>query len=242
MKVAVLIPARFSSSRFEGKVIYPIKGKPMVQWVYEGVEGSKLKDFVAVLTDDDRVFDTVKSFGGNVFMVKGDFASGSDRVAKFCEDREFDYIVNMQADEPLIDGETIDLLIGCAVDTNEHIATLVSKCDEHDVNDTNIVKVVLSNEGYAMYFSRSRIPYNRNVFKDYTKHVGIYVYSKDALTELSKMEPSTLEKAEGLEQLRALQNGFKIKTCYTDKTLIGVDTEKDIERLISYLEGKNVKG
>lgn len=242
MKVAVLIPARFSSSRFEGKVIYPIKGKPMVQWVYEGVEDSRLKDFVAVLTDDDRVFNAVKSFGGNVFMVKGNFVSGSDRVAKFCEDREFDYIVNMQADEPLIDGETIDLLISCAVDTNEHIATLVSKCDEHEIDDPNVVKVVLNNEGYAMYFSRSRIPYNRNVFKGYTKHIGIYVYSKDTLIELSKMKPSILEKAEGLEQLRALENGFKIKTCHTDKTLIGIDTKKDLKRLISYLEGKNVKG
>ena len=241
MKVAVLIPARFSSSRFEGKVIYPIKGKPMVQWVYEGVGNSKLKDFVAVLTDDDKVFNAVKSFGGNVFMVKGDFASGSDRIAKFCEGRDFDYVVNMQADEPLIDGKTIDLLISCAVETNEHIATLVSKCDEYEADDPNVVKVVLDNEGYAMYFSRSRIPYNRNVFKDYIKHIGIYAYSKDALIKLSKTEPSVLEKAEGLEQLRVLQNGFKIKTCYTNKTLIGVDTKKDLKRLIFYLEGKDVK-
>ncbi len=241
MKVAILIPARFSSSRFKGKVIYPIKGKPMVQWVYEGVASSNLKNFVAVLTDDDRVFNAVKSFNGNVFMVKGNFVSGSDRVAKFCEDKDFDYVVNMQADEPLINGETIDLLISCAVETKEHIATLVSKCDENEIDDPNVVKVVLDNEGYAMYFSRSRIPYNRNIFKDYIKHIGIYVYSKDALIRLSKTDPSVLEKAEGLEQLRALQNGFKIKTCYTNKTLIGIDTKKDLERLITYLEGKNVK-
>jgi len=236
MTIAVLIPARYSSTRFEGKVIYPIRSRAMVQWVYEGVKGSKMADFTAVLTDDERVFDVVKSFGGHVFMLKGDFASGTDRIAKFCEDKEFDYIVNMQADEPLIDGETIDKLINCAVSGAEQMATLVSKCNDEEVDDPNVVKVVIDNNGYAMYFSRSRIPYNRKPFSEYLKHIGIYIYSKDTLLRLSRLGQTNLERAEDLEQLRALQSGIRIKTCMTDKFLIGIDTKEDLGRLISYLE------
>jgi len=240
MNTAILIPARFSSSRFEGKVIHPINGKPMIQWVYEGAEESKLADYIAVLTDDERVYDVVKSFGGTVFIAKGDFASGSDRVASFCRDKDFDYVLNLQADEPLIDGKTLDLLIGCAIKTKEHMATLVSYCDIREIDDPNVVKVVVDNSGYAMYFSRSRIPFNRNPFDKYLKHIGVYIYSKEILLLLSSLEPTELEKAEGLEQLRALQNGIKIKTCFTDKFLLGVDTREDLNRLIAYLEGKNV--
>ena len=210
----------------------------MIQWVYEGAKESKLADYIAVLTDDKRVYDTVKSFGGSVFMVKGNFASGSDRVASFCRDKNFDYVLNLQADEPLIDGKTLDLLIECAVGTGEQVATLVSYCAPQEVDDPNVVKVIVDKDGYAMYFSRSRIPFNRNPFDKYLKHIGVYIYSKETLLRLSSLEPTELEKAEGLEQLRALQNGIRIKTCLTDKFLLGVDTREDLERLISYLEGR----
>ncbi len=235
MSVAILIPARFSSSRFEGKVIHPIKDKPMIQWVYEGAKETKLADYIAVLTDDKRVYDVVKSFGGNVFMVKGSFASGSDRVASFCKDKDFDYVLNLQADEPLIDGETLDLLIKCATETKEQMATLVSYCAPQEVDDPNVVKVVVDKNGYAMYFSRSRIPFNRNPFNGYLKHIGVYIYSRKTLLLLNSLGPTELELAEGLEQLRALQSGIRIKTCFTNKFLLGVDTREDLERLISYL-------
>ncbi|WP_025209309.1 3-deoxy-manno-octulosonate cytidylyltransferase [Hippea sp. KM1] len=235
MSVAVLIPARFNSSRFEGKVIAPILGKPMIQWVYEGVSGSKKADFLAVLTDDERVYDVVRSFGGNVYFVEGDFKSGTDRVAAFCKDRDFDYIVNMQADEPLIDPLTIDTLINVVLSSKDAIATLAGRCRMDEVDDENVVKVVVDNDGYALYFSRSRIPFNRREFDGYLKHIGIYAYPKQLLMKMASLKESTLEAAEGLEQLRALQNGIKIRVGFTDKFLIGVDTKEDLLRVEEYL-------
>ncbi|WP_022669592.1 3-deoxy-manno-octulosonate cytidylyltransferase [Hippea alviniae] len=236
MSVAILIPARYSSSRFEGKVLARIGSKTMVRMVYEAVRESKYADFVAVLTDDRRVVDEVNSFGGSVFEVKGNFNSGTDRIAAFVKNNRFDYIVNMQADEPLIDADTVDRLIECIMDSNSEMATLVSKAKEEELDDKSVVKVVVDNDGYALYFSRSRIPFNRNPFDGYLKHVGIYAYSFDALMKLSSLTPSSLELAEGLEQLRALQNGIRIKTCMTDKFLIGVDTREDLKKVLRYLE------
>ncbi|AEA34449.1 3-deoxy-manno-octulosonate cytidylyltransferase [Hippea maritima] len=240
MNIAVLIPARYGSSRFEGKVIKTILQKPMVQWVYEGVKSSKYANFLAVLTDDDRVFETVRAFGGNVYFVKGDFKSGTDRIAEFCRDKDFDYIVNMQADEPLIDSDTIDKLIETVILTKEEMATLVCSCSEDEIDDENVVKVVVDKMDYAMYFSRSRIPFNRNYFNRYLKHIGIYAYSKKTLLRLASEEATELEKAEGLEQLRALQYGIKIKIGYVDKFLIGVDTKDDLKKVEEYLS-KNDK-
>ncbi|WP_035589250.1 3-deoxy-manno-octulosonate cytidylyltransferase [Hippea jasoniae] len=237
MKTAVLIPARFASERFKGKVLVDIKQKPMVEWVYEAAAAS-CADFVAVLTDDKRVYDAVKMFGGEVFLVDGDFNSGSDRVAYFVKDKDFDIVVNLQADEPLIDGKTIDLLIDCLKKSSADIATLVGLCSTDEVDDRDVVKVVVDKNGFALYFSRLPIPYNRKPFESYLKHIGIYAYKRDVLIKLSSMEVDEIEKAEGLEQLRALRNGFKIKTCFTDKFLIGVDTKKDLERLLEYLDGK----
>ena len=239
MSVAILIPARYSSTRFEGKVLAKIGSKTMVRVVYEAVEKSKYADFVAVLTDDKRVVEEIKSFGGNVFEVKGNFNSGTDRIAAFVKNNRFDYIVNMQADEPLIDAETVDKLIKCIMENNSDMATLVSKAKEEEIDDENVVKVVVDNDGYALYFSRSRIPFSRNPFDGYLKHVGIYAYSFDALMKLSSFNPSSLELAEGLEQLRALQNGIRIKTCMTDKFLIGVDTKEDLRKVLNYLEIEN---
>ncbi len=240
MKIAILIPARYQSSRFEGKPLADILGKTMIQRVYEGVKHSKYASFVGILTDDERIFENAKSFNADVFMVKGNFESGTDRIAYFSKDKEFDYIVNMQGDEPLIDHQTIDKLIECAIETKEDMATLASFCDDELIDNPNTVKVVLDRNGYALYFSRSRIPFNRNPYSKYLKHIGIYIYSKKTLMHLYKKEKGVLEKAESLEQLRALENGIRIKVCMTDKKLIGVDTKEDLEKVKRVLK-KNEK-
>jgi 3-deoxy-manno-octulosonate cytidylyltransferase (CMP-KDO synthetase) len=235
MKVAILIPARYKSSRFEGKPLAKIASKPMIERVYNGVVNSKHASFSAILTDDERIFEQAKLFGANVFMVKGNFESGTDRIAYFAKDKEFDYIVNMQGDEPLIDSKTIDKLIQCAIETNEEMATLIAHCEENLVDSPNTVKVAVDKNGYALYFSRSKIPYNRNEFTHYLKHIGIYIYSKDALMKLYNLPKGSLEQAESLEQLRALENSIKIKTCITNKKLIGVDTKEDLKKVEEYL-------
>ncbi len=242
MKLAVLIPARFASNRFEGKPLAKILNKTMIQRVYEGVVNSKYSPFTAVLTDDERIYSHIKEFNGNAFMVKGNFESGTDRIAYFAMDKDFDYIVNVQGDEPLIDSETIDKLVECAIQSNAEMATLVSKCDKEEIDNPNTVKVVLDNNNYALYFSRSKIPFNRNIYNEYLKHIGIYIYSKDILTKLYQFSKTKLERAEGLEQLRALENGIKIKVCLTDKILIGVDTKEDLKQAERYLRQLNEKG
>lgn len=235
MNIAILIPARFKSTRFMGKPLANILGKPMIQHVYEGVKNSSYAAFTAVLTDDERIFKLSKSFGAEVFMVKGDFESGTDRIAHFARDKDFDYIVNMQGDEPLMDANTIDKLIECAISSKEQMATLVAKCEDNLIDNPNTVKVVVDKKGYALYFSRSKIPYERNRFHNYLKHIGIYIYSKETLLKLHKLQKGSLENAEGLEQLRALENGIKIKTCVTEKFLMGVDTKEDLKALENYL-------
>ncbi len=239
MKIAILIPARFKSSRFEGKPLAKICGKPMIQRVFEGVKNSSYASFIGILTDDERIFAASKTFCSNVFMVKGDFESGTDRIASFVKDKDFDYVVNMQGDEPLMDSQTIDDLIECALSTKANIATLIAKCESSLIDNPNTVKVVLDKNGYALYFSRAKIPYDRNRFDNYFKHIGIYIYSKEALIRLYNLPKGTLENAEGLEQLRALENGIKIKTCVTDKVLIGVDTKEDLNNVENYLRLNN---
>ncbi len=235
MNIAILIPARFKSTRFEAKLLADILGKPMIQRVYEGVKHSLYASFVAILTDDKRIVEKAQSFGADVFDVRGEFKTGTDRIASFVKDKDFDYIVNVQGDEPLIDSQTVDKLIRCAVETKEKMATLIAKCEEHSVEDSNTVKVVVDKDGYALYFSRAKIPYERNAFDGYFKHIGIYIYSKETLLKLSGLPQSGLERAEGLEQLRALENGIRIKTCITDKTLMGVDTPEDLKAVIRYM-------
>ncbi len=235
MNIGIFIPARFKSSRFEGKPIAKIAGKPMIQWVYEGIADSRYASFKGILTDDKRIFETAKMFGADVFMVTGNFESGTDRIAYFVKDKEFDYIVNMQGDEPLIDSETIDKLIESAIESKAEMATLITKCEKHLLNNPNVVKVVIDINGNAIYFSRSKIPYNRNRFDNYFKHIGIYIYSRATLKKLSKLSKGVLENAEGLEQLRALENGIKIKTCFTKKILMGVDTKEELKIVENYI-------
>ncbi len=239
MNIAVLIPARYKSSRFEGKPLADILGKTMIQRVYEGIKGSKYASFAAVLTDDERILENTQSFGADVFMVKGNFENGTERIAYFAKNRDFDYVVNMQGDEPLIDAETIDRLIECVIESKAEMATLASVCEDNLIDNTNTVKVVLDSNGYAVYFSRSRIPYNRHPFEKYLKHIGIYIYSKKTLMHLHNLKKGVLEEAESLEQLRAIENGIKIKVCITDKKLIGVDTKEDLEKVKQYILDTN---
>lgn len=238
MNTAILIPARFSSSRFAGKPLAKILGKPMIQWVYEGINNSRLSNFKAVLTDDKRIADCVEGFGGRAFMIKGNFKSGTDRIAAFCKDKPFDYIVNLQGDEPLIRPETMDKLIDKTIKNKDCMATLIKKCERKEADNHNVVKAVTDKNGYALYFSRSRIPFDRNAYNNYFKHIGIYIYSKDTLIRLYNEEPTPLEKAEGLEQLRALENGVKIKTYQTEETFVGVDIKEDIKKVENILRNR----
>ena len=240
MKIAILIPARFQSTRFEGKPLAKIYNKTMIQMVYEGVKNSKYASFIAVLTDNESIFKEAKRFGSEAFIVKGSFESGTDRIAYFAKDKNFDYIVNMQGDEPLIDSDTIDRLIECALNTNEEMATLAAACEKELIDDPNTVKLVKDANDYALYFSRSKIPFDRYNFENYLKHIGIYIYSKNTLVKLYGLKKSSLENAEGLEQLRALENGIKIKICLTDKVLIGVDTKNDLKKVEKYLKEQHL--
>lgn len=210
----------------------------MIQWVYDGINGSHLSNFKAVLTDDKRIADCVNEFGGNAFVVKGDFRSGTDRIAAFCKDKPFDYVVNVQGDEPLIKAETIDQVLHKITKNRESMATLIKRCKKEEADNPNVVKVVTNKDGYALYFSRSLIPFDRNAYNNYFKHIGIYIYSKSTLMRLYSEEATQLEKAEGLEQLRALENGIKIKTYQTEETFIGVDIEEDIKKVENILKNR----
>jgi len=238
INTAILIPARYASSRFSGKPLAKILGKPMIQWVYEGINSSHLSNFKAVLTDDERIADCVNGFGGRIFVVKGDFRSGTDRIAAFCKDKPFDYIVNLQGDEPLIKAKTIDQLIDKSIKNKDCMATLIKRCEKKEIDNPNVVKVVTDKKGYALYFSRSPIPFERSAYNNYFKHIGIYIYSKATLMRLYNEKSTQLEKAEGLEQLRALENGIKIKTYQTKETFIGVDIKEDIKKVENILKNR----
>lgn len=244
MSSIVIIPARYDSTRFPGKVLYPLKGIPVIQHVYQNSKLSKLADEVLVATDSDEVYNRVTSFGGKVVMTDKGHQSGTDRIAEVATSQDYDIIVNVQGDEPLIRPEMIDQVILLLEDKRADIGTLIKEIKEPmDIINPNVVKVVIDKDGFAIYFSRSPIPYCRDEWQDdvdvnialnkfkFYKHIGIYSYRKSVLLSLSKMKQTMLEKAERLEQLRAIENGFKIKTDKTHYEICGVDTPNDIERV-----------
>lgn len=240
MKTAVIIPSRYGSSRFPGKPLALIKGKPLIQHVLERVSKCKNVDFFAVATDDERIYDAVKALGHNVFMTPKTCKSGTDRVAYVAEKylKAYKIFINVQGDEPLIDPALIDALSE-ELKKNKEIEFVTAAFPlkkEEDIKNPNIVKVIFDKDGYALYFSRSLIPYNRDNKKvKYYKHMGIYGYKRDFLIEFAKSKTSILEKAECLEQLRALENGNKVKVIISGKDSAGVDTPEDalkIERLL----------
>lgn len=242
-QTAIIIPARYGSSRLEGKPLLEACGKPVIQWVWE--KGSKCKgiDRVIVATDDERIYNACKKFGAEVEMTSTEHKSGSDRIAEVAlRHPEIAFIINLQGDEPLIEEDNIQLVRkGVVEDENADISTLVRLIEtEDEVNNPNIVKCVFDLNGYAMYFSRSKIPYERSIntsgaWKFYG-HLGIYGYKKEALFKMTKLPQSPCEKAESLEQLRALQNGMKIRVSIVNNVPVGIDTIEDFEKFKTMVE------
>ena len=241
-KTAIIIPARYGSSRLEGKPLIEVLGKPIIQWVYEKAQQSKLADIIIVATDDQRIYDAVKSFGGNVEMTSTEHKCGSDRIKEVVmRHPEISYIVNLQGDEPLIKPESIDVVAkNVKEDKLADISTLIRKITPEEAENPNLVKCVVDNLGFAMYFSRSKIPFERNVGKsDFYGHLGIYGYKRDALIRMTELPQSSCEMSESLEQLRALQNGMKIKTSVVDFIPVGIDTIEDLEKFKSIISVKS---
>lgn len=241
-KTAIIIPARYGSSRLEGKPLIVVCGKPIIQWVYEKAQQSKLADIIIVATDDQRIYDAVKSFGGNVEMTSPEHKCGSDRIKEVVmRHPEISYVVNLQGDEPLIKPESIDAVAkNVKEDKLADISTLIRKITPEEAENPNLVKCVVDNLGFAMYFSRSKIPFERNVGKsDFYGHLGIYGYKRDALIRMTELPQSSCEMSESLEQLRALQNGMKIKTSVVDFIPVGIDTIEDLEKFKSIISVKS---
>jgi len=251
-KISAVIPARYGSSRFEGKPLADILGKPMIQYVYEGVRESKLIDEVIVATDDQRIMEAVQSFGGKAVMTSPTHFTGTDRVAEVVKKLKSEIIVNVQGDEPLIKGNIIDKAIRPLLTEDAlQLSTLMTRIEEvKDWLNPHIVKVVVDQKNYALYFSRSPIPFPRDLHigrlesnpfgtsrplpKRVFKHIGVYVFRRKFLLHFSKMRPSPLEKLEKLEQLRALENGYRIKVNPVNYEPLSVDTPEDLQKVISY--------
>lgn len=241
-KTAIIIPARYGSSRLEGKPLLEVLGKPIIQWVYEKAQASKLADMIIVATDDKRIYDCVKSFGGEVEMTSAEHKCGSDRIMEVVSRHpEISYICNLQGDEPLIKPESIDDVIrNVKDDESADISTLIRVLkDEVEINNPNLVKCVVDNNGFALYFSRSKIPFERNSnVATFYGHLGIYGYKRKALESMTTLPQTPLEKTESLEQLRALENGMKIKTSVVDFVPVGIDTKEDLEKFKQIVEAK----
>lgn len=242
MRFVGIIPARFASTRFPGKPLVDIGGKTMIQRVYEQV--SKVLTDVYVATDDQRIFDAVLAFGGKAIMTSDQHKSGTDRCYEAYSKLSgaFDVVINVQGDEPFIQPEQIETLKACFETSNTEIATLAKRFTEKDgfeaLSNPNSPKLVVNKSDEAMYFSRSIIPFRRGAdtadwlsLDSYLKHVGIYAYRADVLRQLTLLEQSPLEISESLEQLRWLENGFRIKVGYTDVETVGIDTPEDLEKL-----------
>jgi 3-deoxy-manno-octulosonate cytidylyltransferase (CMP-KDO synthetase) len=249
MSAIIVIPARYESSRFPGKPLATLMGKPMIQHVYEKSKRALKAGDVMVATDDERIYETVCSFGGKAAITSKEHATGTDRVAEVARITGYDIIVNVQGDEPLVQPQMIDDVIGLLDDTGADIGTLVKKITlAKEVTDPHVVKVVFNGDGYALYFSRAPIPYHRDEWRSLEdlltpgsishnchKHIGIYSYRREALLRFSVLKASRLEDIEKLEQLRALEQGLRIKIAETSFDTIGVDVPGDLARVEQWL-------
>ncbi len=243
MKFIGIIPARYASTRFPGKPLALLGGKPVIQHVYEKVADALGEAYVA--TDDDRIYDTVKAFGGKAVMTRSDHKSGTDRIEEAMEKigGAWDVVINIQGDEPFVDASQLRTICSCFDDPSTQIATLGKPFASMEaVENPNSPKIVVDNMGFAMYFSRSVIPFVRNEERadwlahyPFLKHLGIYAYRTEVLRQITQLPQSSLELAESLEQLRWLQNGYKIKVGTTDVETIGIDTPEDLERAEQFL-------
>jgi 3-deoxy-manno-octulosonate cytidylyltransferase (CMP-KDO synthetase) len=245
-KILGVIPARYGSSRFPGKALATIGSKSMLQHVFERASQARYITSIIIATDDKRIEDAARAFGAPVRMTRADHASGTDRVAEVASAETAELIVNIQGDEPLIDPYAIDAaILPLADDPSIPMGTLKKRIeDSREIGDPNVVKVVTDRSGNAIYFSRSTIPYVRDwngtdlraLPSPHYKHVGLYVYRRDFLLRYSDMPVGPLERAERLEQLRALENGYPIRVVETDYESLGVDTPEDLERVSSLFE------
>ena len=240
MKTAIIIPARYASTRLPAKPLLMVKGKPIIQYVYEAAKKSKLADIAIVATDDERIKEAVQNFGGICEMTSPNHQCGSDRISEIASRHEdFEYILNLQGDEPQITPEVIDLAIETLIkEKDTDISTLVREIkNDEQINNPNCVKCVFDNNFNALYFSRCPIPYKRNENQSpYYAHIGIYGYKKSSLIKMTQLPQSNLEKQESLEQLRALQNGMKIKVAITSLNPTGIDTMEDYEKFKKIIE------
>ena len=248
--IVAVIPARYGSTRFPGKALVSIKGKPMIQWVYERTQRSRLISRVVVATDDERIVQVVTAFGGEVAMTSLSHKTGTDRIAEVVRQLDCDIVVNVQGDEPLIQPEMIDQAIQPLVDdVSIPMGTLCKKIERHDeAFDTNVVKVVFDINNFAMYFSRAPIPWDRDHWSGKKrlsemalagamyKHIGLYVYRREFLLAYTSLPQTSHEALEKLEQLRALDNGHKIKVVVTSYESFGVDIPDDLSKILKHIE------
>lgn len=241
-KTVIIIPARYSSTRLCGKLLKEVNSKPIIQWVWEAAKQSKLAQEVIIATDSELILNKAKEFGANAEMTSSEHKSGSDRICEVAKrHNEYDYILNMQGDEPQITPQVIDLAIETLIKGNCDISTLVRQItDIEQIQDPNCVKCVFDNDFNALYFSRCPIPYERNKGEaKYYAHIGIYGYKRESLIKMTSLVQSDLEKAESLEQLRALKNGMKIKVALTNLNPIGIDTQQDLDKFIEIQKSKD---
>ncbi|SFT85263.1 3-deoxy-manno-octulosonate cytidylyltransferase (CMP-KDO synthetase) [Lishizhenia tianjinensis] len=244
MKVLGVIPSRYGSSRFPGKPLIDIKGKSMIQRVYEGAKQSSLLDELVVATDDQRIVDEVEAFGGKVMLTAAHHPSGTDRCAEVAEQyADYDVVINIQGDEPLVNPKQLDALLAVFKDSKVEIATLATRnISEEDVQNPNRIKLVCNAEQEALYFSRSAIPNQHHAKQSalenfpFFKHIGLYAYKTEVLMKLTQLEPSLLEQVESLEQLRWMYYGYKIKVVETDLETPNIDTPDDLEKVLQFLE------
>ena len=248
MRYIALIPARYASTRFPGKPLAKLGGKSVIQRVYEQV--NKMVDETYVATDDQRIFDAVEAFGGEVVMTRSDHKSGTDRIEEAAEKigGDYDVVVNVQGDEPFIHASQIETVCKCFDDPTTQIATLGKPFgnDIEAIGNPNSPKIVVDKKGFALYFSRSIIPFVRGKETaawpssyPFLKHLGLYAYRREVLREITQLPQGELEKAESLEQLRWLENGYKIRVGLTDIETVGIDTPADLERAEKFLEMKS---
>lgn len=231
--VTAVIPARLESTRFPKKVLADLNGKPLIQWAYENASKAELLDNVIVAVDDKSVFKAVEDFGGKAVMTKKEHPSGTDRIHEAVQNIAADIIINIQGDEPFIKSSVINKLASEMIKNSDlEMATVAVPCRRQDIaSDPNIVKLVTDSANFAIYFSRSAIPYLREggTETELLKHWGIYAYSRNTLNKFVKLEESKLEKSEKLEQLRAVENGIKIFVLKTSHDTIGIDTKEDLK-------------
>jgi 3-deoxy-manno-octulosonate cytidylyltransferase (CMP-KDO synthetase) len=249
-EIIAIIPARYGSTRFPGKSLVLIRDKPMIQWVYERTRLSRLVDRIIVATDDVRIMKAVSAFGGEAVMTSSSHATGTDRIAEVARNVKCNIVVNVQGDEPLIHPDMVDTAISpLLIDPAVPMGTLCKQIiNREEVFDPNVVKVVFDTQGFALYFSRAPIPWNRDrwaekkSFSDMTldnaiyKHIGLYVYRRDFLLHYAGLQQTALEAVEKLEQLRALEHGHRIKVTTTEHESFGVDIPDDLSKILQRLK------